>query len=246
MPVADDEVHFSGPVTDVSDRSIELIIFDCDGVLIDSEIISARILIDLLSGLGIEVDIDYVRENFLGRSFPKVATEIRESFGRELTADFEETYRSRLASAFRTGLRTVSGVEQVLSGLAVRSCVATSSSPKRVAMSLDISGLAGFFGDRVFTASQVSRGKPAPDLFLFVADQMNSDPARCLVIEDSMPGIQAAQAAGMHVWRFVGASHLRGGDFGVAAVPPGVMVFDNWRKFFEMAPDLAKRQEPSG
>jgi HAD superfamily hydrolase (TIGR01509 family) len=233
-------------MTDVLDKSIELIIFDCDGVLIDSEIISARILIDLLSGLGIEVDIDYVRENFLGRSFPKVAMEIRENFGQELTADFEETYRSRLASAFMTGLRPVSGVEQVLSSLAVGCCVATSSSPKRVAMSLDISGLAGFFGDRVFTASQVSRGKPAPDLFLFVADQMKSDPARCLVIEDSMPGIQAALAAGMQVWRFVGASHLSGGNFGKAPVPPGVRVFDNWPKFFEMAPDLAKRQEPSG
>ncbi len=246
MPVADDEVHFSGPVTDVSDRSIELIIFDCDGVLIDSEIISARILIDLLSGLGIEVDFEYVRENFLGRSFPKVASEIRESFGRELTADFEETYRSRLARAFRAGLRPVGGVEQVLSGLQARYCVATSSSPSRVAMSLEISGLAGFFGDRVFTASQVSRGKPAPDLFLFVADQMKSDPANCLVIEDSMPGVHAALAAGMQVWRFVGASHLSGDEFGRTAVPDGVTVFDNWTKFFEMAPDLAKRQEPSG
>lgn len=225
---------------------IELIIFDCDGVLIDSEMISARILIDLLSGLGIDVDIGYVRQNFLGRSFPKVATEISETFGQELTVDFEETYRSRLASAFENELRTVNGVEDVLAGLGVRSCVATSSSPKRVAMSLAISGLAGFFGDRVFTASQVSRGKPAPDLFLFVSERMDCSPAKCLVIEDSMPGIQAAQAAGMQVWRFVGASHLRDGDFASASVPPRVKVFDKWSKFFEMAPELAKRQEPLG
>jgi HAD superfamily hydrolase (TIGR01509 family) len=190
------------------------------------------------------VDFAYVRKNFLGRSFPKVAAEIREEFGLDLTSGFEETYRSRLANAFKSELKTVPGIEEVLAGLGVRYCVATSSSPNRAAMSLSVSGLAPFFGDRVFTASQVSQGKPAPDLFFFVARRMNVDPVNCLVIEDSMPGIKAAIAAGMQVWRFVGASHFDKGPPRPVRDHPEVRVFDNWFDFFEMAPGLTTRQEP--
>ncbi len=211
-------------------------------MLIDSEIISARILIEQLASAGVHVDFAYVQKNFLGRSWTKVAAEIRISWGLDLTSDFEEEYRRQLLKAFETELKTVAGVEDVLDRLGVPCCVATSSSPKRARRSLELAGLAPRFGERLFTASQVRNGKPAPDLFLHAAREMDAEPAKCLVVEDSVPGLLAARAAGMQVWRFTGAAHLRG----VATEPlpglPELPVFDNWARFYEMAPQLARKQ----
>ena len=220
---------------------ISLVIFDCDGVLIDSEIISARILIEQLGRVGVHVDFPYVQKHFLGRSWTKVAAEVRISYGLDLDSDFEERYRSELLAAFERELETVAGVETVIDDLGVASCVATSSSPKRAQRSLVLSGLAPRFGDRLFTASQVKNGKPAPDLFLFTAESMKVEPARCLVIEDSMPGVVAAGAAGMQVWRFTGGSHLRGLEKNELDQGGTLTVFDKWAQFFEMAPSLRKR-----
>ncbi len=206
----------------------DLIIFDCDGVLIDSEVLSADVLISELAAIGATIDRDYVRKHFLGRSFPTVARTISESFALTLPGDFEQRYRSRLLSLFETELRPTPGIANLLATLSVPSCVATSSSPPRVARSLAISGLAEHFGDRVFTASQVAKGKPAPDLFLFSADRMGADPARTLVIEDSGPGIAAARAAGMDVVVYTGGSHLRGRPY-LSDSP--VRTFDNWADF---------------
>lgn len=217
---------------------IDLVIFDCDGVLIDSETISARILVEQLVALGLDMDVDYVHENFVGRSFTKVSEEIRRLLGSDITTNFEDEYRRQLLIAFEAELKAVAGIEDVLRRLNVAFCAATSSSPKRAKASLDIAGLAPFFGDRWFTASQVANGKPAPDLFLFVAQRMGIEPQRCLVIEDSLPGVEAARAAGMTVWRFVGASHL---DSAAARTDPDLddlVVFDKWTDFFDMAPEL--------
>lgn len=219
---------------------IDLVIFDCDGVLIDSEVISARILIAQLGRVGVHVDFPYVQKHFLGRSWTKVAAEIRISYGLNLDTDFEEQYRSDLLKAFETELQSMCGVETVLDRLDVACCVATSSSPKRVRRSLDLSGLSHFFGDRLFTASQVKNGKPAPDLFLFVAKAMGVAPKRCLVIEDSMPGVVAAQKAGMPVWRFIGGTHLRNLPAADLDQSGTLTVFDKWTQFFEMAPHLEK------
>ncbi len=230
----------------MTNGEIGLVIFDCDGVLIDSEVISARILIELLAGLGVHVDLDYVQRNFLGRSFPLVAEEIRTNLDYRLPADFEALYRSNLLAAFEHELHTVEGVESVLGKLAVSSCVATSSSPPRVKRSLELVGLSDFFGDRLFTASEVERGKPAPDLFLHAAARMNVDPARTLVIEDSVPGLRAALAAGMQVWWFTGATHFAGRS---PVLPEGledIPVFDNWRQFYHMAPMLRIRDAGDG
>ena len=225
----------------MTSRDIELVIFDCDGVLIDSEIISARILISQLAAVGVNVDFAYVQKNFLGRSWTKVAAEVRVSYGLDLDSGFEESYRNELLTAFETELRPVTGVEAVLEGIGVAFCVATSSSPKRVRRSLELSGLAPFFGDRLFTASQVQNGKPAPDLFFLAAETMGVPPRNCLVIEDSIPGIRAAHAAGMGVWRFTGASHLRGQEFEPVDGIGDITVFDNWAGFFEMVPELKKK-----
>lgn len=191
---------------------IELVIFDCDGVLIDSEVISAAMLIRELADHGVRIDADYVVRHFLGRSYPTVLATIRRDFDITLPTDFEAQYRARLLAAFETDLKVVPGIERVLRGMRLPWCVATSSSQSRAERSLQIAGLDALVDKRLFTAGMVANGKPAPDLFLLAARIMGTAPDRCLVIEDSLNGVRAARAAGMRVWRFTGGAHLRGRD----------------------------------
>jgi HAD superfamily hydrolase (TIGR01509 family) len=216
----------------------DLIIFDCDGVLIDSEIISARMLVDALAERGVQIDLPYVARHFLGRSYPVVMQTIRQDFGLDLPPAFEEDYRERLLDGFRRNLQIMPGVREALDRLTVPYCVATSSSPRRVQMSLSLVGLWETVKDRTFTASEVARGKPAPDLFLHSAARMGARPAQCLVIEDSLTGVQAGLAAGMTVWRFTGGSHM-GPD--TPAEPPEARPharFASFAEFFQIAPEL--------
>lgn len=214
---------------------VDLIIFDCDGVIADSEVLSAEVLIDQLARLGIVITMEDVRRYFLGRSFPTVAATIRARFARVLPPDFEATYRSRLLDRFATDLTATPGILPVLEALAGRQiCVATSSSPPRVARTLQVLGLAEHFGPHVYTASQVAHGKPAPDLFLFAASRMGCEPAHALVIEDSVPGLQAARAAGMRVLHYAGGTHLAG-----LPAPDGADSFADWATF----PNLLSRIE---
>lgn len=220
----------------------DLVIFDCDGVLIDSEIISARMLIEELALLGIDIDLPYVARHFLGRSYPTVMAQIRREFGLDLPPAFEDQYRERLLQGFRKDLKVMPGVPDVMDELAVPYCVATSSSPRRAEMSLGLTGLRDRVGDRLFTASQVQNGKPAPDLFLFAAARMGCDPGRALVIEDSLTGLRAARAAGMAVWWFTGGSHFQAGGPALEAPPeaPPQRRFDDFADFFHTAPGLRR------
>ncbi|PHQ69262.1 MAG: hydrolase [Paracoccus sp.] len=222
-----------------SGLQLDLVIFDCDGVVADSEVLSATVLIEQLAALGIDVSPGYVRQYFLGRSFPTVAGLIRDRFRRPLPDDFEAQYRRRLLERYETELHPTPGLMPILSSLTVPVCIASSSSPPRVARTLQILGLAGRFGGNVFTASQVARGKPAPDLFLFAADSMGVPPSRALVVEDSRPGIDAGLAAGMRVLHFTGGSHLRGAPDQVA----DVRSFDNWSEFPQLLLDLEQGAE---
>lgn len=208
---------------------VSLIIFDCDGVLADSEVLSAQVLIAQLAALGIHVTPAETRRDFLGRSFPTVAQSIRTRFARPLPPGFEADYRARLLDLFATDLRPTPGLAAMLDALQVPACIATSSSPQRALRTLDLLGLADRFAGRVFTASLVRRGKPAPDLFLLAAARMGAAPAETLVIEDSAPGIAAAQAAGMAALHYAGGAHLRGAE--PMALPPGLRSFDNWDDF---------------
>jgi HAD superfamily hydrolase (TIGR01509 family) len=219
----------------------DLVIFDCDGVLIDSEIISARMLVDELAGLGVKIDLDYVGRHFLGRSYPTVMAQIRREFGLDLPPEFEDQYRSRLMAAFEQGLKVMPGVTEVLRGLALPWCVATSSSPMRAARSLQIAGLDGLVGDGLYTATMVARGKPAPELFLHVAAQRGVKPERCLVIEDSLNGVRAGLAAGMVVWRFTGGSHLIGQMLDAPEDARAVLAFTSFADFFDLHPALLRK-----
>lgn len=220
----------------------DLVIFDCDGVLIDSEIISARMLVEELGRLGVGIDLPYVARHFLGRSYPTVMAQIRREFGLDLPPEFEDQYRERLLEGFRKDLKVMPGIPEVMDQLAAPFCVATSSSPRRAEMSLDLTGLRDRVGDRLFTASQVERGKPAPDLFLFAAARMGCAPERALVIEDSLTGLRAARSAGMTVWWFTGGSHFRAG--GAATDAPADATphrrFDDFADFFHTAPALRR------
>jgi len=188
-----------------------LVIFDCDGVLVDSEMLSAGVLMGLMAEDGYPLSEEAFRADFLGRSFASAALRAKERFGRPLPADFESRYRDRLFARLEAELQPMAGVAEVLEAMQVPFCLATSSSPRRLALSLGAAGLARFFEGRCFTASEVQKGKPAPDLFLHAAAKMGFEPECCLVIEDSALGVQAGLAAGMQVWHFTGGCHMRAG-----------------------------------
>ena len=184
-----------------------LVIFDCDGVLIDSETISTSVLVEELARLGITIEIGHVLEHFVGHPYAVVAGKIAAIAGAPLPKSFEHSYRAHLARRFEAELRPMPGIIEVLDSLAVPYCAATSSGPERAHHSLRAAGLADRFGERIFTVSMVARPKPAPDLFLHAAAATGADPKECLVVEDSDLGIAAAQAAGMQAWQFTGGSH---------------------------------------
>ena len=219
---------------------IGLIIFDCDGVLIDSEIISARQLIRELANYGVTMDMGFVSRHFLGRSYPAVLKEVRDRWGVALPERFEADYRARLLAAFARDLRPMPGVRETIAALRVPFCLATSSSPDRLRRSLEIAGLTEVFAGRCFTASEVARGKPAPDLFLHAAARMGAGPGECVVIEDSLNGVRAGLAAAMQVWRFTGGSHLQGLDL---TPPDDAIPFATYADFAAMRAD---RPEPFG
>jgi HAD superfamily hydrolase (TIGR01509 family) len=189
-------------------NSIDLIIFDCDGVLVDSEILSKQTLLKMLKELGANISDEYFYTHFLGYNFEHVTAKILADFSLVLTDDFRFEYRDALLEVFTTELKPTVGLDTMLEKLNVKSCVATSSSPAKVSHALHVTALNEYFSGNVFTASEVKNGKPAPDLFLHAANKMGVLPEHCLVIEDSQAGIQGAKAANMRVIRYAGASHL--------------------------------------
>ena len=189
----------------------DLIIFDCDGVLVDSEVLSCRCLSHALAGYGIKLDLDQALDLFLGRSVTAVF-EHYEALGRSIPTEFAAELRTAVRTAFVSALRAIEGVNSVLQGLRIPHCVASSSDVDRVSFSLGLTGLASHFDARLYTSQMVARGKPAPDLFLYAAERMRADPHRTLVIEDSISGVKAGKAAGMMVWGFVGGSHYQSRD----------------------------------
>lgn len=185
------------------------VIFDCDGVLVDSEVLSAGVLTRMMAGIGFPVSDEVFRADFLGRSFASACARAEARFGRKLPEGLQAQYRTTLLEEMRHNLQPMPGVLPVLKAMTAPFALATSSSPQRLGVALDITGIARFFTGRCSTASEVAHGKPAPDLFLLAAERMRADPECCLVIEDSMMGIEAAVAAKMQVWRLMQGSHMR-------------------------------------
>ena len=195
-----------------SSREFDLVIFDCDGVLVDSEMLSARVLMAQLAELNFVLTLEQFRSEFLGRSFASAATQFKARTGRDLPANFAPDYFTRLNALFATDLKAMPDVELVLKSLKVQNCVASGSIPPRLDFSLKVCGLDKHFGSHVYSAAVVKNAKPAPDLFLHAAAAHSVPPNRCLVLEDSEMGVLAARAAGMTVWYFAGGSHVKAGQ----------------------------------
>jgi HAD superfamily hydrolase (TIGR01509 family) len=187
----------------------ELVIFDLDGVLVDSEPISSRVTAAALTEAGIEISAADVCDRYLGVSTASMLRAIEAEHRCRLPEFFQENLRGRILKAFEHELEPVRGVPALLDALAVDRCVASSSHPERIRRSLQLVGLLERFAPHLFSATMVSAGKPAPDLFLLAAARMAAEPARCLVVEDSEVGVRAGKAAGMTVFGFTGASHVR-------------------------------------
>ena len=190
---------------------MDLIIFDCDGVLVDSEIVSFEAEAEMFAEIGIGLTAHDLLTRFLGTSIASMFAIIEQENGIKLPADFAERAARRTLEAFDRELQPIPGIAELLANLPDRKCVASSSEPPRIRHSLTLAGILHHFEPHIFSATQVKHGKPAPDLFLLAAERMGAAPTRCLVIEDSVAGVTAARAAGMTVLGFTGGSHCLDG-----------------------------------
>jgi HAD superfamily hydrolase (TIGR01509 family) len=214
----------------------DLVIFDCDGVLIDSEMLSVQADIECLAEHGIELSAEEILDRYTGISLAGMLTDLEARFGRPLP-DFARQHRGRLERLFEDGLQPIPGVSEVLDSLACPSCVASSSTPERLWHALSLVGLYDRFHPCVFSAAEVTHGKPAPDLFLYAAARMGVAPVRCIVIEDSLPGIAAAVAAGMTAIGFIAGAHCRPGHDSRLLAQGAAIVIDGMA---ELLPALAR------
>jgi HAD superfamily hydrolase (TIGR01509 family) len=185
----------------------DLVIFDCDGVLIDSEIIFGRVLGECLIAADFPITMDEAMMLGFGKNRITLTAEVEARFDRTLPDRFFETFRAHVDIAFERELVAIPGIEALLATLSVPRCVASNSHLDRVRHALAVTRLLPFFDPHVFSASQVARGKPAPDLFLFAARQFDAPREHCIVVEDSTVGVAAAVAAGMPVVGFCGGGH---------------------------------------
>ena len=184
----------------------DLVIFDCDGVLIDSELLSVQADLECLADDGIDLSTDEIIERYTGVSWADMVADLEQRHG-ALSADLPERHQRRLRALFEAELQAIPGVIEAIDSLSCRSCIASSGRPERLRHALSLVGLYDRFHPQIFSATEVAHGKPAPDLFLHASRRMGVPPQRCIVIEDSLPGVAAAVAAGMIAVGFTGGSH---------------------------------------
>ncbi|MGH2843202.1 MAG: HAD family hydrolase [Solirubrobacteraceae bacterium] len=203
----------------------ELVIFDCDGVLVDSERLAVDICVEICAEHGLELTREEIIERFMGRSAGLIEAMIEERLGRVLTDAERRRNGSRFTAVYERDLVGVAGAAQALAAITHSKCVASGSRPAAIRRKLELCGLLEHFDGNLFSAFQVAHGKPAPDLFLFAAAQMGVEPSRCVVVEDSPYGVQAARAAGMPALAYAGGMVRR-----EALASPGATVFDDMRE----------------
>ncbi|MFJ7984636.1 HAD family hydrolase [Streptomyces sp. NPDC096351] len=203
----------------------ELVIFDCDGVLVDSERIYCRVDREVFASLGAEFTETEMVDLFVGSPHDLLTSIVEERRGRPLEPDWQAPFRQRYEDALDAELTAVEGVADVLDGLSVPYCLASNGSHASIRRNLGRAGLLDRFEGRMFSARDVARGKPAPDLFLHAAAAMGVPPRHCAVVEDSPYGVRAARAAGMRVFGYTGGltrpDRLAG---------PGTVVFADMRE----------------
>ncbi|MBS1914188.1 MAG: HAD-IA family hydrolase [Bacteroidetes bacterium] len=207
------------------------VIFDCDGTLVDSEVPAHEIMIEMIAELGHTFSMDEAMVAFRGRRMAECVALIERLIGRPVPESFVPEQRRRLALAFRERLRPIDGALELVRSMTLPFCVASSGPREKIELSLSLTGLRPYFGDRIFSSYEIGSWKPDPGLFLHAARAMGVGPSECAVVEDSIPGIQAGVAAGMMVYALTG-----GGD--AETLPPGVQVI---RHLLELPNALAAR-----
>jgi HAD superfamily hydrolase (TIGR01509 family) len=182
--------------------AFDLVIFDCDGVLVDSELITNRIFVRMLNDLGLPLSLDDMFEKLVGRSMPQCLELIEGMLGRPVPDDFERNYRERTAAALKSEVKAVPGIEAALAVLEVPFCVASSGTHEKMNTTLGVTGLLPKFQHRMYSVTEVANSKPAPDVFLHAARRSGVDPSACAVVEDTPTGVLAGVAAGMTVFGY--------------------------------------------
>lgn len=180
----------------------QLVIFDCDGVVVDSEVISNRVMAEMLAELGLHLSLEQTIDRFIGKSLHQCMEIIADLLERKLPDDFGSRFAERTREALSASLTPVLGVEEVISSLRVPYCIASNGNRAKMTFTLGLTGLGARFEGRMYCAEDVLNPKPAPDLFLYAARRHGAEPSRCVVIEDTPTGIAAAKAAGMTAYGF--------------------------------------------
>jgi len=222
----------------------KLIIFDCDGVLVDSEPISIGVLLDVLAREGRVIEEEAAYRHFLGRSMATISKQLESEFDFVITEEHLEDIRHELYQRFRKELQPIRNIRATLEQLTVPYCVASSSQPERIRLSLEVAGLLDLFERHIYSAVMVRHGKPAPDLFLHAAREMGVAARDCIVVEDSPAGIKAAKRAGMPVFAFHGGSHDRGGVLAadLSALHPD-RIFDDMRSLPRLLEERSRGED---
>ena len=179
------------------------ILFDCDGTLVDSENITNRVVANMAGELGISMTLREAQIKFGGKTLDAVIYGMKEMSGKDIPADWLPRLVKEVSKAYETDLQPMEGIKKLLDSIDIPICVASNGEPRHVKGSLLLTGLNGYFNENVFTASEVNRPKPAPDLFLHAAQKMGFKPKDCVVIEDSIPGVTAAVNANIKVYGLV-------------------------------------------
>jgi HAD superfamily hydrolase (TIGR01509 family) len=221
----------------VLNANFDLLIFDCDGVLVDSEVISCRAHAEVLTLHGYPITPEQVLKRFLGVSDLEARQIIEREMGRKLPDDFEAQLKQAALQRYASDLAAIPHIGEAIAAIDLPKCVASSGTPEKIRHGLTCAGLFDALAPHIFSAVQVARGKPAPDLFLFAAEQMKAAPERCVVIEDSVPGVTGGRAAGMTVLGFHGGSHCTAGHAELLRAAGAAVTFDDMRQL----PGLVER-----
>jgi HAD superfamily hydrolase (TIGR01509 family) len=179
-----------------------LVIFDCDGVLVDSEVITKRVFAGMLNELGVAITVEQTFEKFVGRSMAQCLEIIAGLLGRGVPEDFACQYQLRIAEVLKSELKAVPGIVEALDAIQAPYCVASNGSHEKMQITLGVTGLLPKFEDKMFSVAEVARGKPFPDIFLYAASRFGVAPSSCVVIEDTPTGVAAGVAAGMTVFGY--------------------------------------------
>lgn len=206
----------------------QCVIFDCDGVLVDSEPIASQVMVDMANELGANIDLDYALKNFKGTSIHECQEHIAGLVEHEMPVDFLPRFRERSFASFKKNIKPVEGIAQVLRNLVLPFCVASSGPENKIRLNLELTGLLPFFEDRIFSCFAIEKWKPDPAVFLWAAETMGFQPHECLVIEDSLSGVDAARSGGFDVFGFT--AH----DYNNVLEGEATRTFDDMSNLLEM------------